>query len=306
MIEIQDILAYLKAKNILYEYHGSQQCVIEGFCALSDLKPHAITWIKKLCAFNMSTIDPTLEILIVTQNDATCTIPKGYHIIQCNNPKAAFFSILTHFWKKEQTAGIAETSVVKTDKIGENVSIGQHCVICAEAEIGDNVVIENNVVIQCATKIGNNTILHSGVVIGADGFGYFKDDNGRNSKVPHFGGVLIGEDVEIGANACIDRGTLSDTIIYDNVKIDNLVHVGHNVRIDENCLVIAQAMLAGSCHIERNAYIAPGVLVMNQITVGENSFAGMGTVILKDVPPNKVVIGVPAKVLRDNVKEESL
>lgn len=149
-------------------------------------------------------------------------------------------------------------------------------------------------------KIGCNTIIHSGVVIGTDGFGYFDNEDGLHEKVEHFGGVSIGDNVEIGANTCIDRGTLDDTYIGNNVKIDNLCHIAHNVTIEENSMVIALSMLGGSSTLKKNVYIAPGVMVMNQVTIGERSLAGMGAVVIKDVQNNKVVIGVPAKELREN------
>ena len=119
-------------------------------------------------------------------------------------------------------------------------------------------------------------------------------------KVPHWW-CKIGKNVEIGANTCIDRGTIDDTIIGNNVKIDNLCHIAHNVRLEDNVLVIALSLLGGSCIIKKDAYIAPCAAVMNQITIGENSLIGMGAVVTKNVEPNKVVAGVPAKVLRNNV-----
>lgn len=166
--------------------------------------------------------------------------------------------------------------------------------------IGDNVVIKNNVSIEGKVIIGNNTIIHSGVVIGTDGFGYYQNEEGKNIKVPHYGGVVIGEYVEIGANTCIDRGTLDDTVIGNYVKIDNLCHIGHNCVIEDNSSIVALSMLGGSAEISKNSYIAPGVMIKNQLKIGENSLIGMGAVVTKDVEKNKVVAGVPAKVIREN------
>jgi len=119
--------------------------------------------------------------------------------------------------------------------------------------------------------------------------------------VPHYGGVVIGQNVEIGANTCIDRGTLDDTIIGNNVKIDNLCHIGHNCIIKDNSSIVALSMLGGSAIIEENSYIAPGVMIKNQLKIGENSLIGIGAVVIKDVEKNKVVAGVPAKVIRENL-----
>ena len=184
--------------------------------------------------------------------------------------------------------------------IGKYVAIGHHCYIGKEVVLGDNVIIKNNVVIECPAQIGNNTIIWSGVVIGTDGYGYFKKEDGINYKVPHFGGVIIGKNCEIGANTCIDRGTLADTVIGDNVKIDNLCHIAHNVNIEDNVMITASVVLAGSSTVKEKVYIAPGAIILNQLTVDKNAFVTVGAVAMKNVHENTVVFGNPARVLRDS------
>jgi UDP-3-O-[3-hydroxymyristoyl] glucosamine N-acyltransferase len=282
-------------------YRGAKDITIIDFCSIKNLKAKSITWIKRFYDYDVSNINKSLGLLIVT--DKACVdgeILEGYNVIGCDNPKELFFSILTRFFNSMEESRIASTSTIETTKIGKNVLIGNNCYICKDVTIGDNVCIRNNVSIECKTVIGNNSIINSGVIIGTDGFGYYKTEDGTNVKVPHFGGVIIGSDVEIGANTCIDRGTLDDTIIEDNVKIDNLCHIAHNTQIKENSFVIALSMLGGSSVLEKNTYIAPGALVMNQITVGEKSLVGMGAVVTKNVESNKVVVGVPARVIKDN------
>jgi UDP-3-O-[3-hydroxymyristoyl] glucosamine N-acyltransferase LpxD len=302
-LSIGDITGYLDGQKLNYQYSGKQSLLVSGFCSLSNLKRNSVTWIKKLCNFDIGSMDKSLDLLIITDNAGTDeSSTNGYNVITCGNPKQLFFSILARFFAEPQKAAISPASTVETREIGSNVSIGHNCFICKDVVIGNNVIIRNNVVIECKTVIGENTVIGSGVVIGTDGFGYYKDGQGINRKVPHFGGVLIGRDVEIGANTCIDRGTLDDTVIEDNVKIDNLCHIAHNVHIKENVFVIALSMIAGSAVLEKNAYIAPGALVINQATVGENSLVGMGAVVVKSVEAGKVVAGVPARVLRDNTE----
>jgi UDP-3-O-[3-hydroxymyristoyl] glucosamine N-acyltransferase len=228
---------------------------------------------------------------------------KKYNIIQCENPKETFFEILNRFFVIPKKAGIELDSIVETQNIGTDVSIGHHCYICKDAIIGNNVSIKNNVIIECPAEIGDNTIIWSGVVIGTDGYGYYKKDDGINYKVPHFGGVKIGRNVEIGANTCIDRGVLVDTVIGNNVKIDNLCHIAHNVLIEDNVMITAMSALSGSSTVKENAYIAPGTLVLNQKTVGKNAFVGIGSVVIKNVQNSKAVFGVPARVYK-NVDEE--
>ena len=196
-----------------------------------------------------------------------------------------------------------DTAVIKSKNVGENCFIGHHSFIGADVTLEDNVYVGHNVTIQNRVYIKENTIIGSGCVIGGDGFGYYKDDRGISKKVPHFGGVIIGKNVEIGSNTCIDRGTLDDTIIGDYVKIDNLCHIAHNVQIGEKSKVIALSVLAGSCKLGEAVYVAPGTLVKNQVKVGAGSVIGMGGMVLKDVEKGKVMVGAPAKVLR-NVTEE--
>lgn len=159
-------------------------------------------------------------------------------------------------------------------------------------------MIGNHVQMEGSVTIGDNCVISSEVVIGSTGFGYYRDLNGNNAVVPHIGGVRIGNNVDIGANTCIDRGTIDNTEIGDYTKIDNLCHIGHNVKIGKNVFVIALSMIGGSAVLEDEVYVAPGAKIMNQIHVGNNAFVGMGTVVIKDVEKNDVVVGNPAKVIR--------
>lgn len=302
-ININEVLDYLKSENIYHKYEGEVNLSIGGFCSLNKLKDNCITWIKDINRIKEQNFIGYKSLLIVaneTGNENNGIENKNF--IYCNNPKEVFFSILNQFFKQQEYKEfISPKSIVETKDIGENVYIGHNCFIDNNVSIGSNVVIENNVSIEGRVIVGNNTIIHSGSVIGTDGFGYFQNEEGLNIKVPHYGGVIIGNSVEIGANTCIDRGTLDDTEIGDNVKIDNLCHIAHNVIIKNNCSVIALSMLAGSVVLGNNAYIAPGAMIMNQLKIGENSLVGLGAVVVKDVKDNVVVAGVPAKTIRENI-----
>lgn len=148
--------------------------------------------------------------------------------------------------------------------------------------------------------IGRNCRIGPGVMIGFDGFGYEQDPYGLGTWVPkrHDCGVIIRDNVDIAANTCIDRGSWRDTVIGSGCKIDNLVHIAHNVVLEENCLVIAQAMLAGSVYVGRGAWIGPGARVNQRITIGERAFIGTGAVVTKNCKPNTVYAGVPAREIR--------
>jgi UDP-3-O-[3-hydroxymyristoyl] glucosamine N-acyltransferase len=300
--KVVDIVNYLENSNLEHSYLGDMNLVIENFCSLNNMKEKSITWIKKFNNFDIHSIDQTLDLLIVTTNECLNSNIKGYNVISCDNPKEVFFSILTKFFQSAIENRIEPTSTILTNKIGKNVSIGHNCYINKDVVIGDNVVIKHNVVIDCKSTIGANTTINSGVVIGTDGFGYYKSKDIVIYNVPHFGGVIIGEGVDIGSNTCVDRGTIDDKIIGDYVKIDNLCHIAHNVQIKENSYVIASSILCESCILEKKSYITPGAVVMNQLTIGENSLVGLGAVVTKNVEPNKVVAGVPAKVIKENTK----
>ncbi len=175
----------------------------------------------------------------------------------------------------------------------------------------DNLIIYSNNpkldFVKCINEFftPKNSIIHKGknvhigeyCSIGNDGFQYL-EDNGVLIKFPHYGDVIIEDDVEIGNNVCIDRGALSHTIIRKGVKIDNLVHIAHNCDIGENTMVVANAMIAGSVKIGKNCWISPSSSIKNQIKIGDNSLIGMGAVVLKDVEPHSVMVGNPAKLLR--------
>ena len=301
MPDIKTIQNYLKNERLKFSFEGNHQMVVEGFSPLKAPKEKTITWIKEPSKFDLTSLKDFKELLIVTTFEGQNLYKESEQsFIFCKDPKEVFFMILTAFFQTETyTPGIHPTAVVESDQIGKNVYIGCHTYIGKNVAIGDNVVIKNNVSIEGKVSIGDNTLIHSGVVIGLEGFGFFKNEDGNNTRVPHFGGVKIGHDVEIGANSCISKGTLDDTVIGNYVKFDNLSHVGHNVVIEDNCYIILST-LSGSVHIGENSYIGVRSVVKNQVIIGKNCLVGMAAAVTKDVEDNKVVAGVPAKVLRDN------
>lgn len=298
MIKLNEIIEFLRDNGINYYYSGNENLAINTYSTPENIKDDSILWLKdtkKLVSLNL---ENNKNILIVTSSIDNNTITKGNFLV-ANNSKELFFSIINQFFAEQrQKSYIGRSSTIETSQIGKDVYIGHNCYISSKVSIGDNVVIKNNVVIEGDVKVGNNSTISSGAVIGSDGYGYYQDKMGKNIKVPHLGGVIIGNNVEIGANTCIDRGTLGNTIIGENVKIDNLCHIAHNVIIEDNVSVIALSMIAGSVNLKENSYIAPSASVMNQLTIGENSIVGLGAVVVKNVEDNVVVAGVPAKIIR--------
>ncbi|MBF0253247.1 MAG: UDP-3-O-(3-hydroxymyristoyl)glucosamine N-acyltransferase [Candidatus Omnitrophica bacterium] len=213
---------------------------------------------------------------------------------------------------------IHSTAVIsKKASLGNNISIGANVVIEEGARtgkdvvikagtyIGENVVIGNNVflnpnvTIYANTVIGSNVIIHSGSVIGADGFGYMPV-GGKTYKVPQLGKVVIGNNVEIGANACVDRGTFSDTVLGDGVKIDNFVQVAHNVKIENNVLIAALVGIGGSTIIGENTLIGGCAAFADHIKVGKNARIGGKTAVIGHVNEGQVVFGNPYRDAKES------
>ncbi len=165
------------------------------------------------------------------------------------------------------------------------------------AIIDSSAILEPGVYIHAGVTIGKNVIIETGAVIGGCGFGYIRDpETNELWQFPQIGGVIIEDNVQIGNNTAVDRGALKNTILHKNCKIDNLVHIAHNVEVGENSMVIAGAMIAGSVKIGENSQIAPQTSIMNQITIGCNTLIGMHSCVTKNIPDNTVAYGVPAKI----------
>ncbi|MEG0681856.1 MAG: DapH/DapD/GlmU-related protein [Eubacterium sp.] len=299
--KIENFLTFLDQEKIHYSFKGNQAIIIDGFCPLQTPKRNQITWIKKPETFDLKTLADYSDLLVVTTFEGEAI----YHdtkqaVLYCENPKEVYFMILTAFFDTEKyQPGIHATAVVESKTIGREVFIGCHTYIGKDVEIGNGVIIKNNVSIEGKVVIGDNTIIQSGCIIGLEGFGFYKNEQGNNTRVPHFGGVKIGHDVEIGPNVVVSRGTMNDTVIGNYVKIDMLSRIGHNVTLEDNCIVIV-ATLSGSVYVGENSYIGVDAVVKNQVKIGKNCLIGMGAVVTKDVDDMKVVAGLPAKVIRDN------
>lgn len=300
-MEVQKILDFLKKgqKNVVY-YGDSIE--IDSFSDIKKIYDHSVIWIKSKEFLTENIVAELREhqnVLVICTEKADCM----KNCIVTPNPKEVYFSILKRFFVKTKERKIDKSAVVLTDKIGKNVNIGPLCYISEEVEIEDDVFIHARVSIEGRCHIGKGCEIFSGVVIGTDGFGYYREQE-TLQKAPHFKGVIIGEYVDIGANTCIDRGCLNDTRIGNYVKIDNLCHIAHNVCIEDRCVITAGTVIAGSVQIGKEAYFAPGAIVKNQIVIEKQAFVGMGAVVTKPVEANKVVAGLPAKVLRDRKKDD--
>jgi UDP-3-O-[3-hydroxymyristoyl] glucosamine N-acyltransferase len=240
-------------------------------------------------------------------------------------PHEAMLSLLPALYRlPERAPGIHETARFgRGVRLGQNVSIGPYVVIGDAAVIGDRCQLDAHVVVEAGvtlgelchlfpqvtlysgTALGSRVILHSGVRLGSDGFGYvFR--NGVHEKIPHVGRCLIGSDVEIGANTTIDRGSIDDTVIGAGTKIDNLVQIGHNVRVGQLCLVMAQVGIAGSARIGDGCVLAGQSAVSGHVSIGAGARLAGQSGAIGDVPPGETWSGYPARPHREALRSQAV
>ena len=214
-------------------------------------------------------------------------------LIVTHNPKLLFAKVINTATKSNFKSSIHPSAVIHPEaKISENCIIGPHCII-GNCEIGEHTILHGNCTLYDGVKIGNSVIIDAGAVIGAAGFGFVREEDGTPVPFPQLGGVVIGDCVEIGANVCIDRGALQDTKIGDHTKIDNLVHISHNVEIGIKTYIIGQCLIAGSVKIGDNCWIAAS-RIMNKVSIGDNVTIGFGALVLNNIQSNKTYMGVPS------------
>jgi UDP-3-O-[3-hydroxymyristoyl] glucosamine N-acyltransferase len=311
LITLKDVIEYFNSNN--YTVISSKiatDTAITGPRSITDASGNHISFLSAKYKDTASKLIADVKASLVV---VETSIYKGFaeeilgkinaYVVLADAPKNTFIECLQHFFKEENTNEIHPLSTIHPSaKIGKNSSIGPFTAIDKNVVIGDDCVIGANVHIQKGSIIGSRVNIRSNVTIGNWGFGFVKDENGTNINFPHYGNVVIEDDVQIGSSTCVDRGALNDTIIKKGAKIDNLVHVAHNVVIGENALVIACTMIGGSTNIGDNCWVAPAVILRNGITIGANSTLGMGCLVTKDIPANITVTGTPAMPLDEYKK----
>jgi UDP-3-O-[3-hydroxymyristoyl] glucosamine N-acyltransferase len=233
--------------------------------------------------------------------------------IRVDDPYFALARIMTRwFSSRPMPKGISPKAVVSPSaKLGANVSLGHFTIIGDEVIVGENVtifqgvsieagsvigddcIIYPNVVIYDGTRIGRRCIIHSGVVIGSDGYGFATHD-GRHHKIPQIGIVRIEDDVEIGAGTTIDRAALGETVIGEGTKIDNLVQIGHNVKVGKHCLLVSQVGIAGSTELGDSVFVAGQSGFSGHLKIGHRVQVAAKSAVLTDVPDDTKVMGSPA------------
>lgn len=256
----------------------------------------------------------TKSSVIIVANDFSPEQPVHSTLIRVENPYLAFASLLKAYNDIQlDKKGISNLSFVHPSAslgegcylgefafVGENVKVGNNVKIYPQVYVGDNCVIGDNttlfagVKLYAATMVGKNCIIHSGAVVGADGFGFAPKPDGTYDKIDQIGNVVIEDDVEIGANTCVDRATMGSTIVHKGVKIDNLCQIAHNVVLGANTAMAAQSAVAGSGKVGSNCVIAGQVGIVGHIEVGDRVIVAAQSGVTHNVKSDTTLLGTPA------------
>ena len=258
----------------------------------------------------------------IVHADFADSAPQGTSVLIAKEPYRSYGLVAAAFYPAQKvektvihpTAVVAKSATIGEGSridagvvIGENVALGKRCHIRPNAVIGDGVVMGDDCIVGenasvLYTLAGNQVYIYPGARIGQDGFGFFMSPQGH-TKIPQLGRVIIGNDVEIGANTTIDRGALDDTIIGDGTRMDNLVQFGHNVQTGRCCVIVSQVGVAGSTHLGDFVVLAGQAGVAGHLKIGSGAQIAAQSGIIRDVEPMEKLMGTPAVPLKDFMRQ---
>lgn len=251
---------------------------IRRITSLADPVDHAVAF-----ATSITTIDPAAEMAVITPAETTAR-----SAIRSPNPRLDFARALTLL----QRGGWLARSADPPD-IHETAQVSDQAIIGNGVAIGQRTVIDPGVRVLEGTQIGDDCWLRTGAVIGEQGFGFERDEGGRPIRVPHLGGTVIGDCVEIGSLSTVCQGTLVPTVVEDHVKLDDHVHVGHNCHVGQSTMIAAFAELSGGVRVGERVWIGPQASTYQKIRIGDDALIGVGAVVLRNVKPGATVMGRP-------------
>ncbi len=296
MPSVSEVADFLGDRVLSARLVEDQQLV--GQASLSPGAPDCLTFASRRNEETVAAVASTRCAVVLALADYVELAGPETSVIAVADPRLEFARCVQQFFVSPPTPGVHPSAVIdETAQLGAGASAGPGVVIGADCRIGERVEIGANAVLGEQLVVGDDVVIGPGTVIGHVGFGYAREADGTPVLLPHTGTVRIGDRVEIGANTAIDRGTIDDTVIEADAKIDNLVHVAHNCHIGAGAFVIATAILCGGVKIGEQAWVAPNVAVREQLTVGANATVGLSATVVKDVPEGAVVAGSPATEL---------
>lgn len=319
---ITDILSCLTGRKIPYTYDGDMTLCVMGTDTLKSAKSGDMAWFgdKKYT----HDAQHTQASLVITTHKYASAVSQNSHVLMTDSPRLVYAVLKQVLYPMP----VVDAYIDETARIGKNVHIGENVHIDAYAVVKSGAVLHSGVYIGVHTIIGKHVEIqqnthikshchiqdtHIGAdchidphcTIGTDGFGFIVDCENGHHRIPHTGGVHIGNGVRIGANACIDKGAEGNTIIGDNTYIDNLVHIAHNVTIGKNCVIPAQVGMAGSVTIGDGVMFSGQAGVSDGVHIDDGAIVLMRAVVARDVQKNQVVSGVPSRPHKENLRREA-
>lgn len=291
-VTVTELQSFL-GDELIRIYGETEGVYIDNLADVEHVSVTTLDWVKPKNPNRQSIVEQS-KAKVVLVDEGVSPVPKKVLLV-VKNPKRALAKVGNHFFVERTAHGIHPTAVIDPDaKIGADVYVGPYTVI-GKATIGEGCIIESNVRIYDGVTMGCACSVKSGAVLGGEGFGFEKDEDGNRFRFPQIGRLIIGDDVEVGANTCIDRGALSDTIIGDFTKINNLCHIAHNNKIGKNVVITGCVNVSGSNIIEDNVWIAPNSSIRGFVHLGLGCIVGMGAVVTKDIPKGETWVGNPAR-----------
>ncbi len=286
-----DILKFIHCD---YRVYGNKNFSFNKVCSFFQPKERALTFIERKYIAQQNDIYTQCANFIIC--DLAFRISEEKLVNQCvltvKNPKLVFSKILKNIINNSPTRSVHPKAILdKSVELGKNIHIGPNTIIEKNCTIGDNTIIRGNCYLFEGVKVGKNVIINPGSMIGKEGFGYIQDEQLKYINFPHIGSVVIEDDVEIGCNVAIDRGALSTTRIGNGTKIDDLVHIAHNVQVGSHSLIASHCTVAGSAEIGDHVYIGPGVTIRDGVTVEDKSKISMGSAVVRNVVKETTVSG---------------
>lgn len=277
---------------------------IAGWCGANwqgiDMQVHTIAPLSApvdgaLCFANTAPIQASnARVVLISTSDAKAFAPC---LLATDRPRLTFIKALRAM---QQNVGFEKTTALP--KIHPTAQVSPHAFLAPGVVVGAYTVILPFAYVGEGTTIGENCIIKSGAVIAQDGFGFERDENNLPLRMIHLGNVVIGNNVEIGSLTTVCRGTLGNTVVEDFAKIDDHVHISHNVRVGIGAMVIACAEVSGGVKIGAGAWVGPNASIIQKMTIGKNSFVGIAANVTKNVPDDAVVAGNPARILRQKTE----
>lgn len=300
-VEISQLVEFLGADLLKVEGKGNAT-YIDNIPDPSHVEETSLDWVNSSKVEKQQIAESSKAKVLVVDPGVIFTEvmeKNGKMLFVVEKPRFVMAKIANHFFVEHKQPGIHPSAVVdKEAKIASSAYIGPGCVV-GKATIGANTVLMANVTVYDNVSIGNRCLIQAGVVIGTDGLGCTRDENGVLTKFPHLGGVVMGNDIEVGANSQIAKGSFSDTLIEDGCKMNGLCFIAHNCHLEKNVWITGDTMLCGSVHVKKNTTIFSNVVVRDQRTIGEGVIVGMGSVVTKDVPDFETWLGNPARRLEN-------